>query len=99
MWLTVEECDGSIYADAILTPQEITRIKEGEMITAEVIFRKRKCYAGIRLQGAWDYEEEVGREGQSRKSDARVQRRETSQRVKKRPRSYKQKTGSSHSAF
>ena len=57
MWITVEDVDGSIYADAILSPAELTRVRQGEMITAEVIFKRKKCYAGIRLQGAWDYDE------------------------------------------
>jgi len=57
MRLTVEEVDGSYYADAILTMHEITKIREGEMVTADVTFKRRKCYAGIRLHGEWDNEE------------------------------------------
>ena len=43
MRLTVEEVDGSYYADAILTMHEITKIREGEMVTADVTFKRRKC--------------------------------------------------------
>ncbi len=61
MRITVEDVDGSIYADAILSPAELTRVRHGEMITAEVIFKRKKCYAGVRLQGEWDYEQEDGK--------------------------------------
>lgn len=58
MRIVVEEVDGAYYADAILTAQDITRIREGEMVTSEVTFKRRRCYAGIRLQGEWDQHEE-----------------------------------------
>lgn len=58
MRIVVEEIDGSYYADAILTAHDIIRIREGEMVTADVTFKRRKCYAGIRLQGEWDEERE-----------------------------------------
>lgn len=70
MRITVEDVDGSIYADAILSPAELTRVRHGEMVTAEVIFNRKKCYAGIRLQGEWDYDqEEVKRSKEDWESD------------------------------
>ena len=73
MWITVEDIDGSIYADAILSPADLQRVRQGEMVTAQVIFKRRKCYAGVRLQGAWDFNEE-GNEGTEKdwESDARI---------------------------
>lgn len=58
MRIVVEEIDGAYYADAILTDHDVIRIREGEMVTADVTFKRRRCYAGIRLQGEWDHYEE-----------------------------------------
>ena len=58
MHIIIDEIDGAFYADLILSPAEIKRIKRSEMINGSIIFRRRKCYVGVRLQGLWDYDEE-----------------------------------------
>jgi hypothetical protein len=58
MQIVIDEVDGAFYSDLVLSPAELLRIKKGEMLEGQVIFRRRKCYVGVRLQGIWDYEEE-----------------------------------------
>ena len=58
MQIIIEEVDYAFYADVILSPSEIKRIQQSEMVNGEIIFKRRKCYVGLRLQGVWDYDEE-----------------------------------------
>lgn len=62
MHIIIDEIDGAFYSDLVLSPQEVKRIKQNEMVNGQVIFRRRKCYVGIRLQGLWDFDEEDERE-------------------------------------
>jgi len=55
MQIILDEVDQSYYADVILEPQEIERIRQGETITGKLTFQYRMCFVGIRLQGVWDY--------------------------------------------
>jgi hypothetical protein len=57
MFIISDEIEGAIYVDLILTPAELKRIERSEMISGEVIIRKRKYYLGVRLKGSWDYED------------------------------------------
>jgi hypothetical protein len=56
MFTVIEEVDGSFYAESVFTPQEILRLKRGESIEAQTIFKRRKWYVSARLQGDWDEE-------------------------------------------
>lgn len=58
MQIVIEEVDGAYYADVILSPAELGRIKRNEMVEGQSIFKRRKCYVGVRLRGVWDYDEE-----------------------------------------
>lgn len=55
MQLVNDEVDGNYYIDIVLSPAELKRIKQNEMLSAETIIKRRKYYLGIRLQGLWDY--------------------------------------------
>ena len=66
MQLINDEIDGNQYIDAILSPSELKRMKQQEMICGEMIIKRRKYYLAIRLQGIWDYNEEEDREDEER---------------------------------
>lgn len=57
MQIVIDEIDHALYADVVFSPSELKRLNQAETLHAEVIFKRRKCYVGIRLQGAWDYDE------------------------------------------
>lgn len=57
MKIIIDEIDHAFYADVVLSPAELKRIQQTEMVNAEIIFKRRKCYVGLRLQGIWDYDE------------------------------------------
>jgi hypothetical protein len=58
MQLIVEEVDCAYYADVVLMKQDLERIEKGESLYGEILFKKIKCYVGVRLQGVWDYNEQ-----------------------------------------
>jgi hypothetical protein len=58
MRIILENIDGSIYGDIIISPREIETLKMGEMVDSMTYLDKKKCYIGVRLQGSWDEEEE-----------------------------------------
>lgn len=73
MHVVIDELDHSLYADVVLSPKEINRILKGEMLSGEVIFKRRKCYVGLRLQGLWDYhDEEDEKREESDEGDERI---------------------------
>lgn len=57
MFIVTDDIDGSYYIDLILNADELKRIQRNEMVSGEVMIRKKKFYLGIRLKGNWDYEE------------------------------------------
>ena len=63
MQIVIEEIDNMYYADLILSPNDMQKIHQAEMLTSEVIFKHRKCYVGVRLQGSWDYDQEKNTRG------------------------------------
>jgi hypothetical protein len=65
MRIVLENIDNQIYGDIILNPKELDAMRIGEMIDGTAFFEKKKCYIGVRLQGAWDDKEEK----QSEKED------------------------------
>lgn len=58
MQIIIDEIDGAYYADVVISPSELKRIKQNEMINGQLIFKHRKCYVGLRLQGVWDFDED-----------------------------------------
>lgn len=87
MQIIVDEIDGIYYADVILTPNDMQHIRQGEMLTNDVIYKHRKCYVGVRLQGEWDYDEKpVKRKGQGEEGDDGIQGWLPEKGVKGRPR-------------
>ena len=58
MQIIVDEIDNLYYAEIILTREELKKLNQFEMLSAQVIHKRRKCYVGIRQQGCWDHEEE-----------------------------------------
>lgn len=50
----LEEVDGQFYSDIIISIDELKSLTRNEMVQGEVIYKRRKCYVGIRLQGVWD---------------------------------------------
>jgi hypothetical protein len=90
MQIVIEEIDNLYYADVILTPNDLQKIHQSDMVTGEIIFKHRKCYVGVRSQGTWDYDdEEVKRKGQGEEGDGGVQGWQAPQRVKRRHRRQK----------
>jgi hypothetical protein len=86
MQIVIEEVDNLYYADVILTPNDLNNLHQAEMVNGEVIFKHRKCYVGLRLQGVWDYDEEVKRPDKGQESDEGIWGRKPAQRIKGRPR-------------
>jgi hypothetical protein len=62
MQLIADEIDGSCYVDIVLSPAEMKRVKQAEIVSGELILKRKKYYIGIRLQGIWDYDEEEDEE-------------------------------------
>lgn len=58
MKIIIEEVDGAYYSDLILSPEELKRLKRNETVDAQAIYKRRKIYVGVRLQGIWDYNED-----------------------------------------
>jgi hypothetical protein len=58
MKIVIEEVDGAFYSDLIASPEELKRLKRGETVDGQAIYKRRKIYVGIRLQGVWDYDED-----------------------------------------
>ena len=87
MQIVIEEIDNVYYADVILNPNDVQKIHQAEMVTSEIIYKHRKCYVGVRLQGSWDYGEEKNkRREEGFSGDARVLEGGAQQRVRGRPR-------------
>jgi hypothetical protein len=57
MQIIIDEIDRLYYADIVLSPSELKRLGQAELLTQEIIYKRKKCYIGLRLQGAWDYDE------------------------------------------
>lgn len=89
MQIVIEEVDNVYYADVILTPNDLQKLHQAEMVNGDMHFKHRKCYVGVRLQGFWDYEEEVKRPKESFESDEGIFPRRTTQRRRGRPKSDK----------
>lgn len=87
MQIVLEEVDNLFYADVILNPEDIQKLHKAEMVNGEIYFKHRKCYVGVRLQGSWDYEEEVKRPKESFQGDEGIFPRKAPQRRRGRPRS------------
>lgn len=60
MEIVLDEVDGSIYGDIVLTFREFDEMRLGEMIMCEYTFEGKKYYIGARLNRGWSYEEEKG---------------------------------------
>jgi hypothetical protein len=58
MRIIFDEVDGAIYGDIIISSKELQRMKFGEMVDGLGIHQYRRFYLGVRLQGAYDDEEE-----------------------------------------
>lgn len=58
MKVIIDEVDGAFYSDVVITPQDIIKIKQNEIVEAHTTFRRRNIYCGLRLHGIWDEEEE-----------------------------------------
>jgi hypothetical protein len=95
MRIIIDEVDNSNYMDIILTPNDMKKIRVGEMTLGEFTFKYRKFYVGIRLQGEWDDDDEE-ETNQSSQGDEGVFERRAPQRLKRRPRSSESEAGASH---
>lgn len=58
MRIILDEIEGAVYGDLVISSKELERLKYGEMIEGESFFKYKRYYLGIRMQGDWDYEEE-----------------------------------------
>ena len=56
MQIIIDEIDHLYYADIIISPNELKRLHQAELLAGEIIYKRRKCYVGIRLQGVYDYD-------------------------------------------
>ena len=54
MRIILEEIDYSYYIDAVLSEDDVEKLKEGNMLTGETVHKRRKYYVGVRLQGEFD---------------------------------------------
>ncbi len=57
MRLIIEEIDGCIYQDLILTEEEATQLIEGTILESSSLLKTRRCYVGIRVGDKWRYKE------------------------------------------
>jgi hypothetical protein len=57
MFIVSDNVDGSYYIDLIINSDELKRLQKSEMISGQVMIRKKRFFLGIRLKGTWDNEE------------------------------------------
>lgn len=84
MRVIIEQIDHDIYMDVILDPKDLSAIQDGEFVECDGILRKTKVYILTALKGFADHEEERERKKEDQKGHGRIQRGETTQRVKRR---------------
>ena len=58
MRLIIDELEGPYYMDIVLFPDEIERIKLGEMIDTHGCVNGKQFYVGARMMGKYSYEKE-----------------------------------------
>jgi zona occludens toxin (predicted ATPase) len=56
MHIFIEEFDGAFYADILITPKDLARISEMEMVNAETIYKHRKYHVGVAVEKKEDYD-------------------------------------------
>jgi hypothetical protein len=57
MLIILDQINDVIYGDIVLSPQEIGKMRTGEMLEGKATFQGKKIYIGVRLQGLWDEDE------------------------------------------
>ena len=55
MRLIIEEVDGVIYGDLIMTDEEATHLKEGALLESTSLIKHRRYYIGVRVGDKWRY--------------------------------------------
>ncbi|HEY5236127.1 MAG TPA: hypothetical protein VIJ14_08120 [Rhabdochlamydiaceae bacterium] len=58
MRIVLDNIEGEIYGDIILSPSEMERMRSGEMIDTYTALGSRRYYLGVRLKGVSEYVEE-----------------------------------------
>jgi hypothetical protein len=54
----LEQVDGPYYVDIALSSEDIDRIRFGEMVAVEKVFKNKRFYVAALLEGPYIYEEE-----------------------------------------
>jgi hypothetical protein len=58
MRLVIDELEGPYYMDVVLSPEEVERMKLGEMIDGCACINGKTFYVGARMNGRFQYEKE-----------------------------------------
>lgn len=54
MKIIVEEIENNYYADVVLDNSDLEEIRDGDIISGEVVVRRRTCHVGVRLKSVFD---------------------------------------------
>ncbi len=54
MKIVCEKVEPDFYAEIILTPQDIQKMENHEIIEELLLFQYRKLFISVRLRGLWD---------------------------------------------
>lgn len=57
MRLVVEEIDGPIYIDVVISPEELEKMRFGEMIDTSMIASGYRFYVGVRMDSTYEKED------------------------------------------
>ena len=60
MRLIIEEIDGSVYGDLILTEEEAIHLRAGALLEAMALIKTKRYYIGVRVGEKWRYMEPPG---------------------------------------
>ena len=57
MKIIIEQIEGNYYAELVLNQREVDLVKENCMIQEATTINRRNWYFGVRMESAWDEEE------------------------------------------
>lgn len=58
MRIILDEIDGALYGDLIISPFDLTKLKRHETLEVCALYKRKKIYLGLILNGDWDEEED-----------------------------------------
>lgn len=58
--MIIEEIDGAVYEDIILTEEECQQLQQGTLLESMAIVKSRRYYLGVCVGDKWRYTEPQG---------------------------------------